>query len=823
MADPILPDPSSAATPSLTNVFNPEGQLVSVPSDQAQDLTTNGAYSLASPEEVDQHFAQEQFGDPLSQLETLGEHAASSATFGGSTALQRMISPEAAQNALQRTKANPGTAFTGDIAGLLGSSVAGVGEGAVLNAAGDTVKAALGLSGEGLGLGARVLGGAAEGAVQGGGFQAGDEISKMMSSADQSLGSALTHIGLYGMLGGGALGGAIGSVTPLWNATIGDRLGQGIEDFKGRIKERANVPDPVSTLTEELTNRVNSSKAIFDEVYGPQGLKEDAIKNLMPQQLSEEMVGQARDVLQKANHFTQAMNIEPDLYPRGLSALFNKNVRILSDTLSEPTSSQEVFSAIQDFKQRLQSSVDYGWQGVPKEQQEFVNGVKNIAFDVRKGLENPEVWGKAGEVQQELNQGFSEYQTPLKQFRQKFMTKVGDDFQIDPQKAQTYINQTGKAGQKIKQEMLGNFLEADQAYRNKVNSVYAKAGADSPFAPSSIQFAQSTLKDLPAGAKLADAVINKGITNLTSGALGTGIGGAVGHSVGMGGFGALIGEHTLAPFFKSILPFLFKPLMESANSPGGLKSAVDYGMSVIKGDSLIKKGAKAIFDSSREVLPSTFIPDQKKIDQLDKKLSEYQVDPSKMMNPAGKLADYLPNHQIGLSKMTASSVNTLNAMRPTSNKQSPLDAEPPIPKSQQVSYERALSMAEQPLLAFKHIQDGTLQPQDLQVLNAVSPALHQKMIAHLQEEMMNHLSEGGSIPYKTRLGLSLFTGQPLDSTLTPQGIRAAQNTFQQNVSPTQPSPGARGGRAHSMKALQNAGELDQTPSQERQSFHARKA
>jgi hypothetical protein len=48
------------------------------------------------------------------------------------------------------------------------------------------------------------------------------------------------------------------------------------------------------------------------------------------------------------------------------------------------------------------------------------------------------------------------------------------------------------------------------------------------------------------------------------------------------------------------------------------------------------------------------------------------------------------------------------------------------------------------------------------------------MVQKLTNEMIGVTEKEMSIPYKTKMSLSLFMGQPLDSTMTPQFIQATQ-------------------------------------------------
>lgn len=820
----------------VVNVIDPAtAEVSSIPSVQLKDALSQG-YTQASQEDVQNFFDKQKYETPGQQLKTGLEGAASAATLGLSTAVEKAagVNPEDIQN---RRKYNPGVHSIGQIGGLAATSlIPGFGEAGLAEELGTAgAKEALGatktaaeinpfsaqsvMSGlaergsQALGL-EGIPGAATKGAIENAIFQGGDEISKMFSNdPDQSLQTAVTNVGLAGLLGGGL--GATGSAAEkLWDAKFGGKTSEFLGDFKSRLQEHLNNPNPVSTLSEELQNRVNSSADVFDEVYGSKGLKADAIEKLMPHELSDKMVGQAQDLLGKSKALAQTMESNPDLFPNYARASFNRDLRVFSDSLSEPKSPGELFNAVQDFKQRLDASLPQKGEIPSPAEREWIQSGRNLAGDIRKNLQDPAVWGKAGEVQQSINKAFSEYLTPLKQFRGKFMTKVGDDFQIDPGKVQTYLNQTGKAGQKVKQEMLGAFLNADQAYREAINSTHAKLGVESPFPESSVHYSKSTLEELTPGARLADAFVKKGLSRLVGESAGLGIGAGVGHALGSGFIGALIGEHALAPFFNSILPSLVKPLLENSAQGGAFKDAIQMGLNVVKGESLVNKAAKGVFKATQEVLPETLLPSEKKRDKLEKLLKNYQTDPIKLTETENQSGHYLPGHATALAQTSITAVQYLNSLRPDVPKQSPLDSKLEPSVVQKEAYDRALNIAEQPLIVLNHLKAGTMIPQDLVTLKTIYPSLYGSLQQKLMNEMMNSLSKGNQIPYRTRMGLSLFMGQPLDSTLGSQGILSSQSTFQQNVSPTQKAPEARSG--HSMKALSKISEIDRTPNEARQ-------
>lgn len=107
-------------------------------------------------------------------------------------------------------------------------------------------------------------------------------------------------------------------------------------------------------------------------------------------------------------------------------------------------------------------------------------------------------------------------------------------------------------------------------------------------------------------------------------------------------------------------------------------------------------------------------------------------------------------------------------------------------------------MVEQPLTVLNKVKDGTVNSQDMKTLNAVYPNLYTKLKDKLSQALVERADKDKLIPYKTKLGMSLFMGQPLDSTMTPQAIQAVQ-TAGMNV-PSQPQGGPPPGKQHGQMA-----------------------
>lgn len=226
----------------------------------------------------------------------------------------------------------------------------------------------------------------------------------------------------------------------------------------------------------------------------------------------------------------------------------------------------------------------------------------------------------------------------------------------------------------------------------------------------------------------------------------------------------------------------------------GFKSMVDFINSSVKGENIISKATKDIFKAGKVVLPNSLIPSDSDRKKLDRRLEEVQKTPTALLDVGGKTAHYLPDHGSALSTVAQSAVNYLNTLRPSKAVSSPLDTPPKPSATQQAQYNRALDIAQQPLVVLNSIKEGTITPNDVKTLMTLYPALYAQLNQRLMAQVSEVVSKGQQIPYKTRIGLSLFSATPLDSTMTPGGIQSAQMTYNpsnqpQDQSQTSPAPG----------------------------------
>lgn len=263
------------------------------------------------------------------------------------------------------------------------------------------------------------------------------------------------------------------------------------------------------------------------------------------------------------------------------------------------------------------------------------------------------------------------------------------------------------------------------------------------------------------------------LNRIWSGKVGTLMGGAMGLGGGhvTGGILGAIGEKTIS----EIKPFLsYKTLQMRGGGtsivPSNVKALYDYAKSVSVGHTLVNKSVNSLFNSN-QALPDSKLPSAADRSKLDKYITQIRNNPNALNNTASNLRDILPDHMPPLSLQAKQAVDYLTSIKPHSSLGLPFDSKIPPSAGQVTEYNRQLDIAEQPLMAVKYMKEGSLTPNDLNTLKNVHPQMYQQLSQKIMGELPNSKSP---VPYKTRLAMSLFVGQPLDSTMTPQAIISAQ-------------------------------------------------
>lgn len=222
-------------------LVSPDGTPGTAPADAAPELLQQG-YKQPSTGQLGAMLKKAKFGTTSEQIKTALEGAASASTFGLSTQIQKNLGANP-EDILARREENPGSHMLGQMAGLGVGMLTGSGEAAILEklGAGVAAKASAAMA---PGAASRIGSQAAKAVTENMLFQMGDEASKaFVSDPNQSVQSAITEVGLAGVLGG-AFGAGLGSAGELWK--IGP--GKNLESLMTAMKNKSSgLPSELKT------------------------------------------------------------------------------------------------------------------------------------------------------------------------------------------------------------------------------------------------------------------------------------------------------------------------------------------------------------------------------------------------------------------------------------------------------------------------------------------------------------------------------------------------------------------------------------------------
>lgn len=787
-----MADATNPLAVETVNVFNPQGELVSIPHTQLSDAYESG-YTPVTQETGSQYALQEKYGTPEEQTINVAKHAAKNLLpFGAGQAAFTALG-ENPKVAKYETEANPVGSTVGDVGGFLGSlAVPVVGQAGVVGKIGQGAAELAGLANldSSASIAQKVAAGAVKGGAELAAMSSGDAVARSITNPDEGVGSAISNVGLSTAIGS-ILGGGF-SFAGGAGAKALEKLGlnsEGLSSFRDRLISRSSGVDPTENLQNEMKNLFNYYGDEGYAISGKDGLKSQALDKILPAEVNPEMGHAITDIAYKGHE--ALLEMAEKKVPEKWTSIYQSEYAELLNTLNNPSASVgDKWDALNKFKGDLYDYAKGRWgKGAVSKLDEDYNLIKitkALGTQVKDALENPEIWGKdAASLQKGINEAWSKTLPVFQQVRTDLMGKVGRDFIPDVAKFRTYVNQAGKfAGETIKQQRIGAFLEGMDKFTKAVSNIYEKAGVEAPELPG-MSALRDSLNKQSIPEKLADAWYNKLASKSLGTAVGAGVGGALGSAIPIPGAGAA-GLFVGSKLGSSVLPTFIQPLLEKATNSAAFNHATEFGINAAKGNGLMRRSASAVFQGSKSIIP-------KAVDAatLDDRLKKIQQNPQKMLNMStSSLGHYMPGHATALAETTMNAVNYLNARRPIDYQNGPLGNKVPPSKAQKAKFDRLLKIADQPLSIMAHIKDGTLLPSDIEAFKSMYPLqFYNKISQEISSAMIQHISKGGKIPYSLKQSLSLFLGEPLDGTLTPPSMQAAQMVFAQQTAQKQQAAG----------------------------------
>ena len=131
--------------------------------------------------------------------------------------------------------------------------------------------------------------------------------------------------------------------------------------------------------------------------------------------------------------------------------------------------------------------------------------------------------------------------------------------------------------------------------------------------------------------------------------------------------------------------------------------------------------------------------------------------------------------------------NYVNSLRPSVVTKLPFDSDPPG-KAKARSYENAVQLAVNPLSIMNKVTKGDLTIEDMKHFTSMHPEIYSLISKKMTKRITEAQLKKEKPPYKNRKAMSLFLGASLDSTVSPENIRAVQMMYAAKGSQQQQMP-----------------------------------
>lgn len=169
-------------------------------------------------------------------------------------------------------------------------------------------------------------------------------------------------------------------------------------------------------------------------------------------------------------------------------------------------------------------------------------------------------------------------------------------------------------------------------------------------------------------------------------------------------------------------------------------------------------------------------------DSENDNIKMYANNPSALVDKLDKhmkdLGDAAPNIYQQLHLAAGNAVAFLHSKMPQTTDPSSPFAEPMKPSStESYQFDRYRKLVEDPMLSLRQIKDRTITSEATETLMNVYPQLYQELKQNILQKAFESKEKGKEIPYQTKQAISIFLGQTLDSSLSPQSILANQMIF----------------------------------------------
>lgn len=250
----------------------------------------------------------------------------------------------------------------------------------------------------------------------------------------------------------------------------------------------------------------------------------------------------------------------------------------------------------------------------------------------------------------------------------------------------------------------------------------------------------------------------------------------------------------------------------------GFRAMAGVMKSALRGQELASDGVKNLFKPGVQVLPDVIMPNKHDLEKLQKHLDAALQNPSAVVQgSAGSPAShYMPDETAAMGMTMNKVANYMNTLKPNVSPTGPLDPARKPSAIEKANYNRALEIAQQPLMVLHKMKNGSLNSKDVIAMKSMYPGMYNTLSQKITNEIADMHSKGIPVPHKIQASMSLFMGQPMTGSLNPMNIMGNQPQPKGD-----PQQGPAQGAPKSMKSLSNMAGMYKTQGQSSEGRHSK--
>lgn len=785
---------TEALAVSQVNVVDPSGKLVSIPHEQLSQAMQEG-YSQSTPE-AEQAYSQEQkYGGVGGTLAATALGAGESLTGPGANYAATKLGITTPEEIKKIEEMHPVARGVGMVGGVLGApefglaGAANLAEKGVAGVAEALLPEATSTAGKII---SNVATRAAGGATQGAAFTAGDIANdKFLGDPDLNAEKMWSRLGT-GALWGGTIGGAIqgaeevlprsyGALKKATNKLYEKGIGAPGEEpgvlVKGYAKAASNVSDtPYQDIIDSWKNRAEAppdpkqyASNLQDHVDSLKKLSQDVSGNVKYQDAANLLEGHDPNIarnewIETSQKLGQAAKeFELNGYARRYSNEINNINDRLVNAITDTSTAADYNKAIDSAKREIGPLSGFEKGTFPTATEKFASkAVQGLYQDLRASLENPDAWGGAAARQSAINSAATDLIDAQKALAKEFGIKG----KISPLKMQAYFKQLGGLRGELKSDVLADYVDASNKYLKTATDTY-KNLPDKEFNVGKYEDLIKKTNDMAEQAPHVDLQTESLPSSIVKDMMI--IKGA--EMAGMPGVGAAIAA---AREGFNALKYPLAQLGRLESIEGIIKKGSET-MENLAGR-IFKPGVKMVQQAKNPMAAYSYDKKQKEFSKIQDNLAAYSNDTNTYIdhihNSTKEMYSSAPNITTGMQATMGRATEFLKSKMPSTTPYGPLSPEVQPSDAELSKFFRYVSVVNNPMIALKQIKDGTLLPETMEALQAVTPKLLTEMQNQVYDKLTDRVKNGASVPYKTKLMLSMFLGKDMVSGLNQQNMSA---------------------------------------------------